>query len=114
MKDLRKIVGQNIKFYRKKKKLKQEQLCELIGITAPSLSYLENGSTFPAYSTLIEIIDKLEIRPYQLFLSDEHDLTVEDKGLQHFILEQLQSLNFEKRRIMFTIIKALSEEEEIF
>lgn len=108
MEDLKRTVGNNIRFYRKRLGMNQEQLAELIDITPPSLSSLENGVTFPAYGTFIRLIDKLRIRPYQLFISDGEDLAISDKELQVSIVEKFQNVSAENRKIIFTIIEALN------
>lgn len=111
MVDLKRTVGNNIRFYRKRMGISQEQLAELINITAPSLSSLENGVTFPAYTTFLELIDKLNIRPYQLFISDDEELTIKAKELQVIIAEKFQNVSAEHRKIIFTIIDALANEK---
>ena len=111
MTDLKHIIGKNIKFYRKKNQLTQDKLASLIKISAPSLSSIENGNSFPSYGTLIDIIDKLNVRPYQLFISDDKEINIEDVELQSFIIEKFKRVDFDNRQIIFTIIDALSKNE---
>ncbi len=112
MDDLKSIIGHNIKFYRKNLGLNQEKLAELIDIAPPSLSSLETGQSFPSYNTIIALIDKLNIRPYQLFLSDDESLKIEDTEIQALFTEKLKHLDFEKRKMIFTIIEALADKKD--
>ena len=106
--NVKQIVGKNVVIYRKKQHLTQEQLAGLINIAPPSLSKIENGYTFPNSSTFEDLIKHLKIKPYQLFLFDEKELKIEDKELQALIIEKFKCIDFDKRKIIFTIIDALS------
>lgn len=112
MQDLRKTVGNNIKLYRKKLNLTQENLAAMINIAPPSLSNIENGITFPSYSTLTDIIKSLNIKPYQLFLSENESFDLEDKELQKYFEQKLNSLDKDKKRMIFIITDALLNNEK--
>ena len=43
-------------------------LAEKIGLSPRSVSFIENGKTYPAPETLAAICDVLKIEPYKLFL----------------------------------------------
>lgn len=47
--NIRKIFGENVKFYRKKQGLSQEQLAELLEISTNHLSVIETGTKFVTY-----------------------------------------------------------------
>lgn len=57
----------NIKKYRKQRKMTQDQLSELCGISQDYLSEIERGKKKPSLETLITIAEKLEILPQKLF-----------------------------------------------
>ena len=47
--NIRKIFGENVKFYRKKRGLSQEQLAELLEISTNHLSVIETETKFVTY-----------------------------------------------------------------
>ena len=51
--------GRNVKRIRKQRKLTQEQLAELVGCTANTISRIECGSLFPALNTVIILCNAL-------------------------------------------------------
>lgn len=84
MKDIKKLLGKNIRLYRQKRNLSQEQLAEKINLNFRSLSLIERGCNFVTAETLTAISDALEISPKKLFeLDDEFmgDVDFKDKLL---------------------------------
>lgn len=65
--DIRKIFGENVKYYRKKKGLSQEQLAEKLEVSPNHLSVIETGSKFVTYKLLEKLILVLDIMPAALF-----------------------------------------------
>jgi len=55
--------GKRLKKYRKYKKLTQEELAEILGITAVSLWRIESGVTAPSANTIAQLIEKTDISP---------------------------------------------------
>ena len=55
------IIGENIRDYRKKNNLTQEQFAERLGVTYQSVSRWENGTTYPDLELLPAISDLLSI-----------------------------------------------------
>ena len=62
------IFRQNLKFYRNKLNLTQEQLSELSGISSDYLSEIERGKRTPSFKRLDLIANSLNIEVYKLFL----------------------------------------------
>ena len=62
------IFRQNLKFYRNKLNLTQEQLSELSGISSDYLSEIERGKRTPSFKRIDMIADSLGIESYKLFL----------------------------------------------
>ena len=54
-------IGANVQEARKSRGLKQKELAELIGITAPSLSSFERGKSNVTLDTMIKISNVLDI-----------------------------------------------------
>lgn len=63
-----KNLGQNIKKYRKQKKLSQNQLAELVNLSREHIGSVETGKDFLSLRKLFEIADVLEIEPYKLLM----------------------------------------------
>ena len=60
-------IGRRIKELRKQKKIPQEQLAEMIGISPNYLSALERGAYNIKLDTLVQIIDCLDVTADDIF-----------------------------------------------
>lgn len=60
-------IGRRIKELRKQKKIPQEKLAEMIGITPNHLSALERGAYNIKLNTLVQIIDCLDVTADDIF-----------------------------------------------
>ena len=65
--ELKEIFGKNLKNYRKKKLLSQEQLSEKVDISVKHLSKIERGATFVSAELLEKLSTILEISVARLF-----------------------------------------------
>ncbi|MBN1639261.1 MAG: helix-turn-helix transcriptional regulator [Ignavibacteriales bacterium] len=66
---IKKILGQNISFYRRKLNLTQEEFSDLLNITPCHLSNIEQGKQFISEKLLEKISEVLQVSPYILFYS---------------------------------------------
>ena len=64
------VFGKNLKFYRKEKKLSQEQLSENVDITVKHLSEIERGIVFASAGLIEKLANYLEIPVFVFFLTD--------------------------------------------
>jgi transcriptional regulator with XRE-family HTH domain len=69
MKGIKAIFGANIKYYRKKRNLSQEQLAEKLEITSKHLSTIETGATFVSAELLEKFTKQLYVSASALFYS---------------------------------------------
>ena len=69
MKGIKAILGANIKYYRKKQSLSQEQLAEKLEITTKHLSTIETGATFVSAELLEKFTSQLSVSASALFYS---------------------------------------------
>ena len=60
-------LGLNVAYYRKQKRLSQEQLAERINISRTHMSRIETAECAVSLDVLFEICDALEIKPCKLF-----------------------------------------------
>lgn len=65
--DIREIFGQRVRYYRKNKKLSQEQLAELCDLHPTYIGQLERGEKNASLETIMRVCEGLEISPEVLF-----------------------------------------------
>ncbi|MDR2733030.1 MAG: helix-turn-helix domain-containing protein [Spirochaetota bacterium] len=71
--DLRLILGERIRFYRKQRQLSQASLAGKADISITFLSNIERGIKYPTSDTLSSIAAGLGVEAYQLFRQDSGD-----------------------------------------
>ena len=64
-------LGQNISFYRNRRKLTQLKLSELVEISRNHLSRIENADCAVSLDTVFAIAGALGVEPYKLFQDKE-------------------------------------------
>lgn len=69
--NIKTIFGENLRFYRKRTGLSQEQISEILNITNKHLSELETGKSFVSAELLEKISEVLHVSPSSLFYSPE-------------------------------------------
>ena len=67
--NIRKIFGENVRYYRKQRGLSQEQLSEILEISPNHLSVIETGGKFVTYKLLERIVAVFDIAPSLLFFA---------------------------------------------
>jgi transcriptional regulator with XRE-family HTH domain len=77
MDGIKAIFGANVKYYRKKRRLSQEQLAEKLEITPKHLSTIETGATFVSADLLERFTRQLSVPASALFYS-VNDVAVDD------------------------------------
>ena len=65
--DIRKIFGENVKYYRKKMGLSQEQLAEKLDVSPNHMSVIETGGKFVTYKLLEKMVCIFNVMPAALF-----------------------------------------------
>ena len=71
MTNIKVIFGANVKYYRKKQNLTQEQLAEKLEITTKHLSTIETGTNFVSADLLEKITRQFLVSASALFYSNE-------------------------------------------
>lgn len=69
--DIKKKLGDRIKYLRKVNNYTQEEFAENIGIEPQSLSNIERGKFAPSIETLQRIACALNVEPYELYLFEQ-------------------------------------------
>ena len=88
---LREILSQNIKKYRKGK-FTQEQLAEEIGVSTQNINDIEGKRRWSRESTLIKIAEILKVEVYQLFIPQNSvEIKIEETDENMQIQRQIQN-----------------------
>jgi len=69
--ELNTLFGENIRRYRKMKKMKQTELCAEIGVSRCIVCGYEKGKYMPHYKSLVLIAYVLGVEVWQLFRKEE-------------------------------------------
>jgi transcriptional regulator with XRE-family HTH domain len=67
--DIKSIFGENLKFYRKAKRLSQEQLSEKTDISVKHLSSIERGLTFVSSDLLEKLAFSVDVPVFYFFVN---------------------------------------------
>ena len=97
-------IGRRIKEIRKRKKIPQEKLAEMIGISPNYMSALERGAYNIKLELLVQIIDCLDITADDLFRD------VIKNGYMNRasrISDEIESLPIEEQQRIFEVLDAL-------
>lgn len=105
-KDIRVILGENVKEYRKQKGLSQEKFAELIEIGVTSLSLIERGKGFATATTLEKMASVLNVSVSDLMSSFDVE---DEKALYSTILNQLSNIQTQvgKLKLVHEYLKIL-------
>jgi len=111
MKGIKAVFGANVKFYRKKLHLSQEQLAEKLGITPKHLSTIETGATFVSAELLEKFSEQLLVSVSALFYSVD-EISTDDSMLGK--IDQIIDKEYEKASRMIKIqIRYLSSKSSV-
>ena len=83
-------IGQNIRYYRKKRGYSQEKLAELAAINDKLISFYETDKRLPSIYTLIEIADALCVTLDQLCGVSEETIEDEIMGRIRIVLKDYE------------------------
>ena len=90
--NVKKIFGDNVKYYRKKMGLSQEQLSEILEISPNHLSVIETGGKFVTSRLLEKMVFVFKIPPSLLFYSPLlQNPNVTSKQISQIIKEELEN-----------------------
>jgi transcriptional regulator with XRE-family HTH domain len=111
---VKKVFGANVKYYRKKQQLSQEQLAELLKITPKHLSTIETGATFVSAKLLEEILKHLSVSASALFYSVA-DISIDDSmysKIDQIIDEHYSKANEEAKKGIRQILRTAQTENQ--
>ena len=107
---LQEIFINNLKSYRKQKKLTQSQLSLLLDKSFNYINGIECGASFPSPDVIDKLAEIFSIKSYQLFLEDACPENIVQSGKNEFIEDLSENLSKKIKREIKTVIKTeLSE-----
>lgn len=90
--DLKKLLGQNIRFFRNLAGLTQQELADKVGLeSGPYISFIENGKKWPRAETLTKISKALKVKVRDLLDEERGKPVSKDKGFDEW-MERLRHL----------------------
>lgn len=102
-----KAIGARIKEAREAKSLTQEQLAEIVGLSATHISVIERGVKAPRLETFIELANALNATSDSLLI-DVLDTSLQITAAE--ISEQIKNLSPQNQRKILQIIRILMED----
>ena len=97
-------IGKNIRTYRIKRKLRQEDLAEITDLSVTYIGMVERGEKIPALETFIKILNALEVSA-DIILADVLKVGYEIKS--SLLTEQINALSTTERDKVFDVIETL-------
>ena len=97
-------IGQRIRKYRKAYSLSQEQLSDMVGISATHMSHIETGNTKLSLAVLVKIADALSVQTDALLFETPQ---VNRTAMTDEISDILNSCDPEELKIVTDVIKSL-------
>lgn len=101
-------IGKNLRKYRLQKKLRQEDLAELTGLSANYIGMVERGEKVPALETFITILNALEVSA-DVVLADV--LATGYRVKDSLLAEKIASLSKNERERIYAVIDALIQHQ---
>ncbi|MBQ8459671.1 helix-turn-helix transcriptional regulator [bacterium] len=97
-------LGLKIRELRKKQGISQEKFSELIDMNPRQIVRIESGESFPTAENLEKIAEALNIKPQELFFTEEFE---SEKFLREEIKKSVDKLNNKDLKTIYLIIKNL-------
>ncbi len=97
------LLGKRIRELRKKRKMTQEALAEIIDIDYKNLGKIEMGQNYPSAATMERLVSALGVEEKELFDFNHHKESVD---LEKNIVKIFRSKNPETQQLIYKLIKA--------
>jgi transcriptional regulator with XRE-family HTH domain len=104
-----KIIGKNIRLFRKKERLTLDELSKKTAISPSFLSNIESGIKQPTLITIEKIAQALNINLTSLFIKREKETieSIDDTTLTLNIIKMISEKSFEDKKKIYNILKYL-------
>ncbi len=105
MKDIRYIIADNVKLYRKKENLTQAELAERAELSLDSIKRIEGGKRTMSLENFIRLSDALRV-PLSFFLYDQADILSETERIRCI----LDGKNEKQKEYLLHILQEMAKE----
>lgn len=104
-------IGAIVRIARKRKNYTQEQLAELLNVTAGFLGQIERDESYPSFDNLVKMIHILDLDPQLLFFPDNEGIPqdFEIQLLDNEIKLSISKLNRTNKETILYLSKRLME-----
>ena len=97
-------IGQRIRKIRKARKLSQEDLAEMVGISVTHMSHIETGNTKLSLPVLVNLASALEVRTDDLLYDDT---PIKRNAAIDAVVQLLDTCTTKEIRVIEDIVKAV-------
>lgn len=97
-------IGKNIRKYRSSKRMRQEDLAELTGLSTTYVGMVERGEKIPSLETFLSILNALNVSADMVLyevLSTGYDIKVS------LLNEKLESLSAKDKTLVYNVVDAI-------
>ena len=101
---VKKLLGKNIKSYRRTLGLTQAELGSKIGIDQRQVAYIENGHCFPSLQTLLKFAEIFECELKNIF---EFETEVK-KDLKAELSQKVSTLDNKKSKVLYQLLDVVN------
>ena len=99
-------LGERIYESRKRRKLTQSDLAEMVGISNTYLSHIENGSKNMSMDTFIDIVNALGVTADELLIDN---IRTDDMLLGDKVSEVLKGCSVYEKKVMLDVLAAIKK-----
>lgn len=85
------LFGENVKKYRKRAGLTQEQLSERLEVTQKHLSIIETGTQFASAALIARIAEELHVTPGDLFGGSNDEIKAQIRQSQAILMSHISN-----------------------
>lgn len=100
-------IGKNIRKYRIKRNLKQEELAEKVNISSTYVGMIERGEKIPSLYTFIDILTALDVSANMILFD-----AVDSKSKTSYLNERLANLSDAERNKILEVLEVLIRQAE--
>ncbi len=97
--------AENLKKFRKSKKMTQEKLAEIVGVDFRYISFLENAKGFPSCELIEKLSNALQINVSDFFKYGE---SLSREELENRIIDSVKLLDNKNLKLLYEISKNLN------
>lgn len=108
-KEIMKKFGENLKLYRKRAGLTQEQLAERCNCSKQTISGTETGYSFPSSKILFSISNVLEVSLMSLFNFGD-DEKASNKEFASIVEQYMDKLNYDQKHLVLKALQFITEQ----